>query len=219
MLTVKERLALPLPKRMRTLERDARGYPIPFIVVRDRTGMPQFTINDAEKTEQCRRKGLCSICGKLFDRLPMGAHPYRAVDERPRPRMETWFVGGTRCFLHEHGGFLDPPVHYECGEYALRVCPFLAASRYAKRIDDAKLAPGALPDHMLIREAFMQPSLPERFGFGLALGVRYHVNAQQGGVYTVDDWRYVEWWREGEPVNAPDSGEPPHDEPMQLASD
>ena len=57
MSALAERLATPVPKMMRTLPRDARGYPIPFIVVIDRAGKPQFTINDAQRVEHdCQRQ-------------------------------------------------------------------------------------------------------------------------------------------------------------------
>lgn len=194
------RLETELPRRMRTMQRDARGYPIPFIVLRDKSGTPQFTINDVEATTECRVKRLCSICGKRFDR-----HPVTFKDMM-------WFVGGSRCFLHERGAFLDPPMHLVCAEYALRVCPFLAASRYLRRIDDAKLKPENTPDGMtLVREKHMQPDLPERFGLGLTYRFSYRETLPGQGVHIVSRWEHVEWWKAGEPVNAPDTGQPPPD--------
>lgn len=182
------RLAVEVPKRMRTLPRDTRGYPIPYIVLVDRRGVPQFTINDDRLVQRCRRRSLCAICGKPHDRDGM------------------WFVGGSRCFLHEHGAFVDPPVHLECAEYALRVCPFLAARKYTGRIDAAKLAPGSLPPGTALAAwDHMPPDLPERFGLGRTLG--YEIS-RTTGLYLVDDWRYVEFWQAGQPVNAPDTGEP-----------
>jgi hypothetical protein len=174
-----------VPKRMRTLPRDARNYPIPFIVFIDKTGQPQFTINDSALVKECIRKKLCSICGK-------------------RLNGNYWFVGGSRCFLHARGSFLDPPLHLECAEFALRVCPFLAASHYYKRIDDAKLAPDAIPDGMaLYREVGMKPYLPERFGLGCTHG--YKTIDQILPLIMVDRWEHIEFWHAGEPVNAPDS--------------
>jgi hypothetical protein len=174
-----------LPKLMRTLPRDARGYPIPFLVMVDKTGLPQFTINDDRKATACRTKRLCAICGKRF------------TDGM-------WFVGGARSFLHEHGAFVDPPMHLECAEYALRVCPFLAASKYLRRIDAAKLKPDAIPEGIAIaRRDHMPPSLPERFGLGFTQHYDY---LSQPAVFVVPRWDYVEWWRQGELCNAPDAG-------------
>lgn len=185
------RLSTEVPRLMRTLERDARGYPVPFIVLRDKAGKPHFTINSSVLVADCVRKRLCSICGKRMGPL-------------------VWFVGGSRCFLHRMGAFLDPPLHLECAEYALRVCPFLAASSYGKRIDDRTLDPGALPDDVaLVRHNGALPQLPERFGLGAAKDYRISNRT----LFVVDHWEYVEFWRNGTPCNAPDSGQPAPDHP------
>jgi hypothetical protein len=46
-----------------------------------------------------------------------------------------WFVGGPMCAFVEGGAYLDTAMHYECMEYALKVCPYLAARKYDGRID------------------------------------------------------------------------------------
>lgn len=186
-ITLGERLALPLPKQMRTRPRDPRGYPIPFVVLIDRSGQPQFTINDVRRTSACINRKLCSICGKRFDD-------------------GMWFVGGSRCFTHEHGAFIDPPMHHACAEYALRVCPFLAAPSYAKRIDDRKLKPANMPDDMaLARVDHMPPSQPERFGLGCTRAYRLVHPGPGETIFVIDRWEYIEWWRDGVTINAPDA--------------
>jgi len=181
---------------MRTLPRDPRGYPIPYLVMIDKRRQPQFTINDVRRALECDRKGLCAICGKRLERVGT---------ERVQ-----WFVGGSRCFLHEHGAFLDPPMHLDCATYALRVCPFLAARRYTGRIDAAKPDPDAIPDGLaLARHDGVLPALPERFGLGLAESVTISRDRAGAATYSVPRWRYVEFWRAGEPIDAPDTGEPP----------
>lgn len=183
---------IPIPKLMRTLERDRRGYPVPWIIQRDRHGKPIFTINDQELVADCMTKRLCSICGRSL-------------------RGGFWFVGGSRAFLHERGAFLDPPVHYECGEFALQICPYLAARKFTdrtliERLTDRQLAD--LPDGIKLMDHPAQyPGLPERFGFGFALG--YEIGGALRQLMSVQDWRYLEWWRAGERINAPDTGEPP----------
>jgi hypothetical protein len=181
------RLAAPLPRLLRTRPRDKRGYPIPFVVLIDRAGLPQFTINDARKVEQCRRKHLCGLCGKRMDD-------------------GFWFVGGARCFTHPHGAFVDPPNHYECAEYALRVCPFLAAPNYGKRIDLGKMTEASYGTSMaIIAHNSMPPAQPERFGLGQTSRYRLVETspADPIGLYVVENWQYLEWWRNGEPANAP----------------
>lgn len=192
---IQRRLQTPLPQTMRTLPRDARGYPIPFIVMRDKTGTPMFTINDARRTADCRAKHLCAVCGKKLLRHPISQ------------RYEMWFVGGSRCFLHEHGAFLDPPVHMACAEYALRVCPFLTASRWTDRIDDKKLNKANMPTGLTVISAeYMPPALPERFGLGKVYDYQYITTGPGTGIYKVDTWAYVEFWQAGIPCPPPDTG-------------
>jgi hypothetical protein len=194
MALLAERLAVPLPKPMRTLPRDPRGYPIPYIVLVDASKQAQFTINDVRKVSVCIKRRLCAICGKRMDVADM------------------WFAGGSRCFLHPLGAFIDPPMHMECGTYAMEVCPFLAARRYTGRIDAAKLDPADLPEGMsLVDVPYMNPRLPALFGFGCARAIGYHRKPDGSGIFVVNDWRYVEWWKAGERVNAPETGEPPPD--------
>lgn len=182
-----QRLAVEIPKIMRTVERDHRGFPIPYIVLRDRTDRPQFTINDQRKVELARRKRLCSICGKKL-------------------AAAVWFVGGSRCFMHPQGGFVDGPMHHECAVYALRVCPFLAAPSYGKRIDDRLLAPGAEPEGMgLLKVAHMLPDRPERFGLGETSNYEAFDAGAQGWLFRAHTWDYVSWWRNGVEINAPDA--------------
>lgn len=184
---------ITVPRRMERLDRDHRGYPIPFIVMIDKTGRPQFTINNQRNVDTCMTFGLCSICGVKFDRHPTTFKPMM------------WFVGGSGCFLHERGAFLDPPMHIECATFALQVCPFLAAPSYAKRIDDRLLDPKAMPDDTALMMTETMPARqPDVFGLGMT-----HSYLIRGQFMKPKNWRYVEWWHNGEQVNAPDNGEPP----------
>lgn len=108
---------VPIPARMAGLERDKRGFPVPFIVARDKAGEPLFTINDSRLTEQCIAESRCGICG---GELEYG---------------DLWWVGGPMSAFHPQGVYIDGPMHLECSTYALRVCPHLAAPKYTKRID------------------------------------------------------------------------------------
>lgn len=106
----------PVPRRMRTLPLDPRGYPIPYIVLRDRNGDPHFTINDSRVRLRCVLQRRCGICGKKING-------------------PVWFVGGPLSAFHPHGAYSDGPLHDDCAEYALKVCPWLAISRYTGSID------------------------------------------------------------------------------------
>jgi hypothetical protein len=178
-------LTQPIPKRMRTLECDARGYPIPVIVVRDQQGTPLFTVNDHTKVIACFSKRLCSICGKRLD-------------------ADVWIVGGSRAFLHDQGAFIDPPLHHECATYALQVCPFLAAPTYTRSVSPRKI--GHLPDGMrAVNIEHSGPIQPERFGLGSTRSYRLVRTGVASVIMIVDRWDYIEWWRNGIPCAAPDA--------------
>lgn len=173
------RLAIPMPKTMRSLPVDHRGYPVPFMAMKDATGKPMFAINDDRKTVKCFTKRLCSICGRRRD--------------------EDWFVGGIRCFTHPLGAFLDPPAHRACAEYALRVCPFIANPSYGRRIDGKIAERAALPAGMGIA---VEPSLPDRpefFALGRAIGI--HVERPSAAlIWRADRWLFIQKWKHGKPV-------------------
>ncbi len=101
-----------IPGLMRGLELDKRGYPIPFNVMRDKNGVPQFAINDDAVVEKCIAEKLCHVCGNHL-------------------MTDTWLIGGPQSAFHLLGAYIDPPVHKACGEYALQVCPYLAVSNYS----------------------------------------------------------------------------------------
>jgi len=115
-----------IPRRMRALQRDARGYPVPYVILRDTDNRPHFTINDDRRRNRCLRERRCQICGNRLDPL-------------------LWFVGGPRSAFDPHGWYNDTAMHHECMKYAMQVCPYLAAPAYFGRIDTVTLDPAKLP--------------------------------------------------------------------------
>jgi hypothetical protein len=190
----------PIPERMLHLDRDRRGYPIPFVVYRDTTGTAHFTINDHFKVDRAAEFRLCAICG---DHL--GAHK--------------WFVGGPASAFHPNGRYLDGPMHRDCGRFALEVCPFLAlAGRYTGRIDAATLrAEDAHPGMGLIDHT-QHPTQPVVFVFA---DTSAYARTATGLYDPVRPWRAVEFWRGGAQVDpgearalveaAPDPARPFHE--------
>jgi hypothetical protein len=118
---------IPMPPRIEKLPRDERGYPIPWNVLRDVDGKPIFTANDSAKHMRAIYEALCPICGE-------------------RTGKWKWFVGGPKSAFDPNGWYFDLPGHRECMEYALQVCPYLAAKNYAHRIDivDPSKVPGVI---------------------------------------------------------------------------
>ena len=174
-----------MPKRLRTRPRDRRGYPIPFIVMIDKEGRPHFTINTGIRVAECFTKKLCGLCGKRHD--PGGV----------------WFVGGSRCFTDPNGRFLDPPMHEDCARYALRVCPYLAAPSYPKRIDARTLKPDAVPEAMeIVSERGMAEARPDIFMLGRA--ITWLPEPLQDDprhlCFMAREWLHLETWQGGQMI-------------------
>lgn len=138
--------SVEIPPKMSNLDKDGRGYPIPWNVLRDeKTNRPYFTINDDSKYVQSIKERTCAICGsELAD--------------------DMWFVGGVKSAFHNQGVFIDSPVHYECGNYSLKVCPYLATSRYMSYLGEDKIEKlqKKVETHLLV-DPTVDPKKPEVF--------------------------------------------------------
>jgi hypothetical protein len=143
---------IEIPYLLRGNDRDRRGLPIPYIVYRDKDGDPHFTINEAVAVKKVLDRKLCALCGK------------------PHKLGAMWFTGGAGAAFHEEGLFIDPPAHEACGTYAMRVCPFIAAPNYSKRIDHRTLTPEKTHEAALVQDSGMDPKRPPFFVFARASG-------------------------------------------------
>ena len=166
---------IAVPDRMKHLERDPRGYPIPFIVFRDSDNKPHFTINDQHKGMRCRHNDLCPICGR----------------ELLRGR---WFLGGPMSALHPRGAYIDPPLHHECMRFAVQTCPYLVNQKYTKRIDGNTLDMAKAPGVLTLIDPTLDPTRPKIFVAAMAVGQTYTDN---GYVVPKHPYRGLEFWRDG----------------------
>jgi hypothetical protein len=167
-----------IPQRMKQLRTDKRGYPVPFNVLVTSDDKPHFTINDHRKVSKAAKLALCGICGqRLF-------------------RGERWFVGGPMSAFSAHGAYLDGPLHHECGTFALQTCPFLAAPRYGKRIDDATVVADTLGDAVIITDPTVDDVRPELFVFACASD--YKVTRTPSLMFhPKKPWLQFEFWVKG----------------------
>jgi hypothetical protein len=182
---------------MRRLDRDHRGYPIPYLVWRDKHGRPHFTINDEGRRLEALTRDLCSICGQ-----PLGG--------------ARWFTGGPRSAFDENGCYTDPPTHEQCLHYAMVACPYMASPNWARRIDAKTVKPEDREDTRIFMDNSMIPDRPVLF---VAVLCRKHTWWMTHNViYTAPKRPYlrVEYWqhgrllsdREGERVSAEIMGTP-----------
>lgn len=172
-----------IPARMKKLERDKRGYPIPFIVWRDTDNQPHFTINDTEVVLACLTGGRCSICG---DKLGTN----------------TWIIGGPKSAFHKYGAYIDPPVHKDCGTFALKTCPYIALPSYTGRIDAKTVKPDKVGGFGLFEDRTMIPDRPEIFVFGKTSGAKVTIpEIGQHYVHPNRPWLAIEYWKDGKQIS------------------
>jgi hypothetical protein len=109
--------SVPMPERIAALPQDPeRHYPVPFFVAWI-DGKPDFRIADEEKRIRCIKEKLCWICGEKLGRYQV-------------------FVIGPMCAINRISA--EPPMHRDCAEYSVRVCPFLLnpnQKRNPKKVD------------------------------------------------------------------------------------
>jgi hypothetical protein len=172
---------IPLPPRMRGLQRDPRGFVIPYFVawldeqqheVEPPNGKPDFRILSPSRMAACKRHKLCWLCGQ-----PMGVRKVFAIGP---------MCAATRTTM-------EPPGHYECALYSVRVCPFLSRPRMQRHTAD-------------MPEGHWAPGLSITRNPGVtALWVcrdyktfraEQH-GAGEGELITVGEPERVEWYREG----------------------
>lgn len=166
------------PSRIRALPIDARGYPIFYVALIDETGKPFFTHNDQNKSIECFKKDLCSICGQKLLR-------------------RRWLVGGPMSIFDDRGIFVDGPVHGECGRYALQVCPWLAAPAYGRTIA-MQMKPKFEKIGMAIGvDNTRIPGRPTVFCYGLTEHVIGEFKQGSMYYYPKRPWLRVEYWAHG----------------------
>ncbi len=160
-----------IPPRMAKLPRDPRGYPIPVNVLQS-GGIVDFRVIDHESTMRLLKTRCCAMCGQ-----PLGT------------RMA--FVGGPSSIAHRL--FTDAPVHRECGTYAIKVCPFLAAPKFAY----SRHVPSDLPEGLtaVVNEG-VSTNRPEFFGLGICEDFELVDYAGQIAIHAAP-WKRLEWWAYG----------------------
>jgi hypothetical protein len=176
---------IPIPSDLQGNDRDSRGLPIPFVVYRDLKGVPHFSINDVDAVDQVLAKRLCGLCGK------------------PLKPGEVWFVGGPGSSFLEDGMYIDPFLHEACGRYAVKVCPFLAAKSYARRVEGRTLKAEDLHEEAQLHDNQIAP--PRPLFFALTRTADFSLIDPRDGSgqkYILPDrpWTHVEFWQNGNPL-------------------
>ena len=104
---------IPLPKRLGRRPINERGFPVPWFVSRI-NGVWDFVNLDPNKVFEAARQDICFLCGEKLGQ-------YKA------------FVIGPMCSINRISA--EPPAHFECAEYAVKACPFLARPNAKRNYD------------------------------------------------------------------------------------
>ena len=103
-------------------------------------------------------------------------------------------VGGPMSAFHPHGAYIDPPLHYECMQFALQTCPYLINQKYQKRIDGATLDPSKATGVLQLIDPTMDPTRPKIFVAVMAVA---QTVVENGYVVPKHPFRGLEFWRDG----------------------
>lgn len=154
-----------VPVHMRNLKRDAYGNPRPFFISLSQSGHPFSEIN-AEKWEDAFRKKQCWICGQHLED-------------------EVAFVGAPMNVTHRY--FSSLPMHQDCAEYAMQVCPFMVVKNFE----------GINPENDNKLEPIPRPAM-----FLLGVTKSYEKFPSENGLSWIKagEWMELYWWNFGERV-------------------
>jgi hypothetical protein len=108
---------IPMPKRIKRLPVDQRGFPTPYFV-HYVNGQADHRIVETSKFKPALEEKRCWICGDYLGRYMT-------------------FLLGPMCVVSRT--VAEPPSHTDCAEYAAKACPFLSRPQMVRR--DAGLPP------------------------------------------------------------------------------
>jgi len=175
--------SIPMPPRIAKLPRDARGYPVPYIVMRDKTGKPLFAANDADLVHRCLKQKLCPTCGEKLGK-------------------EKWFIGGPNSAFHPNGAYIDSAEHYECATYSLQACPHLSRPDHQQYLSEKVIAKmqTRVDEAQLLIDPTMTPGRPDVFVLVMSFGQQFKPApiGQNPYVVPLRPYHAVEFWQHGE---------------------
>lgn len=111
--------SVPMPQSVEERPRDVRGYPVPAITPWE-GGQPQFALTDYDRSANCARQRLCSVCNVLMPRGPV----WRVVGGQEAAAIGEALAAGRP--YRNLAPTLEGPGHRACMLYASMVCPYLA---------------------------------------------------------------------------------------------
>lgn len=177
---------LEIPDRIKLLPKDHRGFPIPYVVLIDKEGQPHFKINDESKGRMCVLSRICHVCGQKL------------------VHKDYWFIGGQLSAYHPYGAFNDGATHYECGLFALKICPYLTNNKYTQKTDLVGLM-DKLKGKTDIYGLHNPTQMNDRLPFFLYVKSKDYTFRENGPLKTLvlvpkKPYEMVEYYKEGERI-------------------
>lgn len=165
----------PLPAHMRQLPIDRRGYPIPWFV-KWIDGVPDFRVLDEAKVLRCLHEKRCQICGGALGRFKA-------------------FVGGP--LMIQQRVSLEPPMHRDCAEFAIKTCPYMLHAAAKKRLTHL---PAEIAEQINVGmvQTDGNPGV-----FGLHVCLAYSVDTSRGILHMGAPVEPVTWYVGGEVCTDP----------------
>lgn len=162
----------PMPARIARLPRGGNGYPIPWFVPTLPDGSRDARLGDQQKWLRAVQDALCWVCGgRLGARLA--------------------FVLGPMCTINRTAA--EPPMHRDCAEYSVKVCPLLVFPTMPRRRGTP------LPAGATEMPGIHDDSNPG--GVAIWMTRSFTVFKAPGGpMITVAEPFEVTWWTEGRPA-------------------
>lgn len=168
-----------IPKRMEKLPKDTNGIPIPYSTYIEKNGKPNFSVIARSKVQNCIQNKICSICGQSLE-------------------TNIWLIAGAMVALNPRGAYIDPPIHIECGRYALKVCPYLALPFFSK-----KKANEVVPGDPNVK---ISAGKPKVFALVCTVGYDYvHTPAGSSVIVPFKPLLAIEYWVHGSKITEPEA--------------
>jgi hypothetical protein len=98
-----------------------RGYPVPYFVPKDENGVYQLKYGSLEKMQTCLKYHKCCVCFK-----PLITGQY-------------YFISGPKGLETQTDS--HSPMHKECAEFSLKVCPHLFFEKTHRTTDEKDATP------------------------------------------------------------------------------
>lgn len=171
-----------LPRKMRRLPLDYRGYPVPWFAAwtdeegnqtRRGVGEPDLRLMGGDAVVEAINESRCWICGEKLGK-------YKA------------FVIGPMCAINRINS--EPPSHVDCADFAGRACPFLTRP-HARRRENA------LPDDRVEPPGVFSRRNPKVACIWIIDGAfTWKKVPQRGLLFNLPEPAEARWYCEGRPA-------------------